>query len=174
MAESAHSSGTLSGTEPSMRSELKVFHAQLAKQGLRRTSQRDLILEVFLKCKGHLCVDEVTRLVKQEDPSVGQATIYRTLKLLSACGLAREITFDDGRTRFERQYRRANHDHLICTRCGKSVEFISRELEELQKVLAKTGKRNRDRTPLVRIRVLGKRSMKELRSYLSKKQARAK
>ena len=115
-----------------MRGELKVFHAHLEKSGLRKTKQRDVILETFLESEGHLSVDEMYDLVKKRDPSVGHTTIYRTLKLLAASGLAREITLADGKTRFEKQYRRARHDHLICTQCGKSVEFVNKELEQLQ------------------------------------------
>lgn len=121
-----------------MRAELKVFHAHLEKQGLKKTSQRDLILQTFLESEGHLSVDEMYDLVKQRDSSIGHTTIYRTLKLLSACGLARELTLADGKIRFESQYKRARHDHLICTRCGKSVEFINQELDTLQKRLGRS------------------------------------
>ena len=58
--------------------------------GLRRTSQRDLILEIFLSTEDHLTSEDLHNLVHKKDPSVGLTTVYRTLKLLTEAGLARE------------------------------------------------------------------------------------
>ena len=67
------------------------------------------------------------------NPRVGYATVYRTLKLLKECGLAAERHFDDGQARYEAVEGEAqHHDHIICERCGKIVEFASQELERLQ------------------------------------------
>lgn len=120
-----------------MQSALKVFHDHLERKGLKKTSQRDLILETLLESEGHLSADELYNMVRRRDPSVGHTTIYRTLKLLLACGLAHEARFPDGKLRFEKQYKRARHDHLVCTRCGNSIEFFNREMEELQERLSK-------------------------------------
>jgi Fur family ferric uptake transcriptional regulator len=75
-------------------------------------------------------------LVKKKDSSVGQTTVYRTLKLLSEAGLAREVRFGDGRTHYEHHYNHEHHDHMICTECNKIIEFYSSELEAMQDEIA--------------------------------------
>ena len=122
-------------SEP-MSEEQEVFLRHIQKKGLKRTAQRDLILDVFLRCEEHLSNEDLYRLVKQEDPSVGQTTVYRTLKLLTEAGLAREVRFGDGRTHYEHQYKHQHHYHMICSECGKIIEFFSAELEAMQDAMA--------------------------------------
>lgn len=122
-------------SEP-MSEEQEVFLRHIQKKGLKRTTQRDLILDVFLRTEEHLSNEDLYRLVKQEDPTVGQTTVYRTLKLLTEAGLAREVRFGDGRTHYEHQYKHEHHDHMICSECGKIIEFFSAELEAIQDAMA--------------------------------------
>jgi len=122
-------------SEP-MSEEQEVFLRHIQKKGLKRTTQRDLILDVFLRSEEHLSNEDLYRLVKQEDPTVGQTTVYRTLKLLTEAGLAREVRFGDGRTHYEHQYKHEHHDHMICSECGKIIEFFSAELEAIQDAMA--------------------------------------
>jgi Fur family ferric uptake transcriptional regulator len=122
-------------SEP-MSEEQEVFLRHIQKKGLKRTTQRDLILDVFLRSEEHLSNEDLYRLVKQEDPTVGQTTVYRTLKLLTEAGLAREVRFGDGRTHYEHQYKHQHHDHMICSECGKIIEFFSAELEAIQDAMA--------------------------------------
>jgi Fur family transcriptional regulator, ferric uptake regulator len=119
-----------------MSEEQKVFLDHIQKKGLKRTSQRDLILDVFLRTEAHLSSEDLYRLVQKEDSNVGQTTVYRTLKLLSEAGLAREVRFGDGRTHYEHNYKHQHHDHMICSSCGKIIEFFSAELEALQDAMA--------------------------------------
>src|SRR6266850_3060474 len=119
-----------------MTEEQEVFIQHIQKKGLKRTSQRELILDVFLRTERHLSNEDLYRLVQEEDPSIGQTTVYRTLKLLSEAGLAREVRFGDGRTHYEHNYKHQHHDHMICSECGKIIEFYSAELEALQDAMA--------------------------------------
>ena len=116
--------------------EQQVFLAHIQKQGLKRTSQRELILDVFLNTEEHLSSEDLYQLVKKQDPTVGQTTVYRTLKLLTEAGLAREVRFGDNRTHYEHNYKHQHHDHMICSECGKIIEFYSAELEALQDQMA--------------------------------------
>jgi Fur family transcriptional regulator, ferric uptake regulator len=116
--------------------EQEVFLKHIQKKGLKRTSQRDLILDVFLRTEEHLSNEDLYRLVQKEDPGVGQTTVYRTLKLLTEAGLAREVRFGDGRTHYEHNYKHQHHDHMICSECGKIIEFYSAELEAIQDAMA--------------------------------------
>jgi Fur family ferric uptake transcriptional regulator len=114
--------------------EMLVEHLQNA--GLRRTAQRDLILETFLRTEDHLTSEDLYNLVKRIDPGVGHTTVYRTLKLLTEAGLAREVRFGDNKTYYEHHFNHEHHDHMICTSCGRVIEFYSPEIEALQDQMA--------------------------------------
>src|ERR1043165_2713332 len=81
--------------------EKQVFREHIEAQGLRRTVQGDLILEIFLSTEEHLTSEDLYRLVTQQDPTVGHTTVYRTLKLLTEAGLPREVRFGDNKTYYE-------------------------------------------------------------------------
>jgi Fur family ferric uptake transcriptional regulator len=109
-----------------------ILHRHLKGVGLKHTEQRDTILRTFLETREHLSTDELHRLVKKQDPKIGFTTVYRTLKLLAECGLASEVAFHDGIARYEHQYNRRSHHHMVCTECGSSVEFFSPEVDGLE------------------------------------------
>lgn len=119
----------------------EVLKGYIAKHGLKTSRQRELIAEVFFGAGGHLSIDELLDRVRHTDARVGQATVYRTMKLLTKCGLAEARQFGDGHTRYEPALdTREHHDHLICTSCGKIVEFHNTQIEQLQtRVAAKHG-----------------------------------
>jgi Fur family transcriptional regulator, ferric uptake regulator len=108
-------------------------------EGLKSTRQRDLIVDEFLRCRGHVSIEELLRRVRRRHPRVGYVTVYRTLKLLAAADLAVPRQFGDGQTRFEvaDQVTRRHHDHLICTDCGLIIEFNQAEIERLQDEVAR-------------------------------------
>ena len=116
--------------------EKELFQHHIQRAGLKRTAQRDLIVDVFLNTEDHLSSEEMSRLVRAKDPSIGQTTVYRTLKLLTEAGLAREVRFGDGLTRYERNHKFPHHDHMICTECGSNIEFFSAELRAIQEAIA--------------------------------------
>lgn len=119
-----------------MTEEQEVFLKHIQKEGLKRTAQRDLILDVFLQSEGHVSGEDLYQLVREKDPTVGQTTVYRTLRLLTDAGLAREVRFGDGRAHYEHNYKHQHHDHMICSECGKIIEFYSPELEAIQDAMA--------------------------------------
>jgi len=113
-----------------------AFRKYLAQEQLKSTRQRDLIVEIFAKLEGHVSVDELLAEVKRSDPQLGYATVYRTLKLLVDSGLAASRSFEGGRTRYETRGLE-HHDHMICQRSGKIIEFRNDKIEELQEKLAR-------------------------------------
>jgi Fur family ferric uptake transcriptional regulator len=121
--------------EDVVREEREVFANYLAKNRLKRSDQREAILSVFLRSERHLSVDDLFQLVRKRHPEVGRTTVYRTLKLFQAAGLASELQFE-GKSRFERDYKRKHHDHFICRSCGDIIEFSSPEIEALQDQVA--------------------------------------
>lgn len=119
-----------------MQAAREQFFNYLAQQKLKFTSQRALIFDIFWNIKDHVSPEELYGLVKEKDPSVGQATVYRTLKLLSDATIAREVDFGDGVSRYEPSFGQGHHDHLICKKCGKNVEVVDERIEALQEELA--------------------------------------
>jgi Fur family ferric uptake transcriptional regulator len=117
------------------REEKEVFAAYIAKNRLKRSGQREVILDTFLRSERHLSVDDLHQMVQKRRPDIGRTTVYRTLKLLQAAGLAQELALD-GQSRFEREYKRAHHDHFICKSCGDIIEFSNPEIERIQDEIA--------------------------------------
>jgi Fur family ferric uptake transcriptional regulator len=118
--------------------ETEIFTSFLRQKGLKKTYQKDLILETFLNTDGHLSVDDIYALVKKRDRKVGIVTVFRTLRSIAECGLAREISLGDGLKRFEHSHKHPPHHHIVCTGCHKVIEYASPELDELQnKVLGR-------------------------------------
>jgi Fur family ferric uptake transcriptional regulator len=115
--------------------EKEVFAAYLAKNRLKRSEQREVILDTFLRSHRHLSVDDLFQLVQKRRSDIGRTTVYRTLKLLQAAGLAQELALE-GRTRFEREWKREHHDHFICRSCGEIIEFSNPEIERIQDEVA--------------------------------------
>ena len=118
------------------REEKEVLAAHLARHGLKRSAQREVILEAFLKAGRHVSVEELLRIVKRRRADVGRTTIYRSLKLFKDAGLASELTYG-GEARFEPLWNRDDHDHFICGSCGEIFEFKSPEIERIQENIAR-------------------------------------
>jgi Fur family transcriptional regulator, ferric uptake regulator len=117
--------------------EKTVFEEFLAGKNLKHSKPRESILDTFLAIEKHVTVQELWNAVRKKYPTIGFATVYRTLRLLVESGLCRELHFEDGTTRFEHLYGHTHHDHIICTRCGKLVEVVDLEIEHLQEELMK-------------------------------------
>lgn len=125
-----------SAEAPNLEHFRALLHDHMVKRGLRSTDQRRLIVETFFKVPNHISIEELLAKVRQQDSRVGYATVYRTLKLLTECGVAFERKFGDGLTRYELADESSHHDHLICVDCGKIIEFEEPQIEELQERIA--------------------------------------
>ena len=112
-----------------MQDEISIFEDFLRTQRLKHSKPRRDIVDVFLASEGHLTAHELYQQVKEHNPSIGFATVYRTLRLLEECGLARTMDYGDGTLRYEPN--RFQHHHIICTDCNRTIEFLSPELEAL-------------------------------------------
>lgn len=107
---------------------------------LRPTRQRRKILDIFLRTKGHLSAGQLYYLMRKRGIKVGSSTVYRTLKLLVDSEIARKIELGDREAFFEHEASHAHHDHLVCTKCGKSIEFMNPTIEKLQEKIAREKK----------------------------------
>ena len=122
-------SGTAEHDVEQLRTRLNEY---MSKHGLRSTEQRRVVTEMFFATEGHLSIEDLLDKVRIEEPRIGYATVYRTLKLLKECGLAFERHFGDGVSRYEVAWEDEHHDHLICTECEKIIEFEDDAIEKLQ------------------------------------------
>jgi len=116
--------------------QMSAFHTRLKDRGLKSTSQRDDIARAFFEIGHHISAEELYAEVKKRNPHVGYATIYRTLRLLKECELVQERHFDEGQARYESVSER-HHDHFICEKCGKIIEFENESIERLQELVAR-------------------------------------
>lgn len=110
---------------------MEAFYDRLQEAGLKSTRQRDLIVERFFWLDKHISADELLEDVREHQPRIGYATVYRTLKLLVEQGFALPKDFGDGQTRFDPIHNQdPQHDHLICVDCRKIIEFNDDALNE--------------------------------------------
>ncbi len=113
-----------------------AFVDRLRPAGGKRSSKRDLVVNVFLRQEGHLSADDLVDLLRREGHKSSRATVYRTLQWMVDAGIARKVDFGDGRFRFEHSYRQPRHFHLICKSCNRSSEFLSSDVESLLEEIA--------------------------------------
>lgn len=117
-------------------SKKEIFRDYLASQGLKSTTQREIILKEFLRSDAHPSTEELYLRVRKKNPQIGYATVHRTLKLFADCGIATIRNFGDGTTRFESITEDEHHDHLVCSSCGLIIEFEDDQIEKLQQKVA--------------------------------------
>lgn len=127
---------TRTADEQFVKEKEAAFLEFIQAKGLKTTRQRSTIVQVFFRLHGHISVEELLREVKQVNPRIGYATVYRTLHLLVESGLVEERRFGDGLARYEGRNEVEHHDHMICLECGKIREFSHPRLLELQEKLA--------------------------------------
>ena len=110
-------------------------------KGVRLTDQRKVIAKVMSDSKekygskDHPDVDELHKRVTLIDNKISIATVYRTVKLFEEAGIIERHDFREGKSRYE-PLTEEHHDHLIDINTGEIVEFVDRDIEELQKKVA--------------------------------------
>jgi Fur family transcriptional regulator, ferric uptake regulator len=115
---------------------LERFRRYLRDHRLPVTRPRDFVAETVFLSDDHLSVDAIQRRLKERGVRVGTATVYRTLDVLVQSGLVRAHDFGEGYKRYEPMPAQAHHEHLVCVRCGRVVEFANERLERMLPVLA--------------------------------------
>jgi Fur family transcriptional regulator, ferric uptake regulator len=113
-----------------------AISARLKHRGLKHSAVRDAVIEEFLRAGGHVSIDQLLERVRARVPSIGYATVYRTLRLLVETGFAAERDFGGAHALFEPADTH-HHDHVVCVRCGAVQEFEDAEIERLQEKAAR-------------------------------------
>lgn len=109
----------------------------IKKAGLKVTLPRMKILEI-LENNGmrHMSAEDIYKVMLESDEDIGLATIYRVLTQFEAAGLVVRHHFESGQAVFEIN-EGEHHDHLVCVKCGKVVEFMDETIERRQREIAK-------------------------------------
>lgn len=128
---------------------VEAFVAYLRDHNLPVTQQRMDIARVLLASERHLSVEDVAAELKARGRDAGLATVYRTIELLVRSGLVVERDFDEGFKRFEPARDVPQHEHLLCTSCGRVTEFRDERLERITTLVAETHGHRRQRHRLV-------------------------
>ena len=119
---------------------MQILKETLRKEGLRYTKQRQEIWNELRSSGEHRDADEILFTLRKRGLKISRATVYRTIDVLVKNNLIDKLEIGDGRARFEYNDKYLHHDHLICTSCGKIIEFHNNEIERLQTKIAKQNK----------------------------------
>jgi Fur family ferric uptake transcriptional regulator len=121
--------------DPAIRERIYEY---LTSKGLRKTVQRDAIIEAAFNTTEHYTAEDLLILARKVEPSVSRATVYRTLPLLVECGVLKEMDFGRDHKFYDPNYiDHPGHNHLICVDCSKIVEFEDRNIDTLENCISK-------------------------------------
>jgi len=113
-----------------------VFREYLRDRGLKYTEERQALLQAVMRTDEHFEAEQMFFGLRQKGSRVGKATVYRTLKLLVECGIVKEVHFSNKQVHYEHTYGQDPHDHMVCRRCGRIVEFDAGDVVKLRTILA--------------------------------------
>lgn len=117
-----------------MQVKFNAYCKKLQEGSYKITPQRQIILKTLIDhAEKHLSAEELHFVVKQKDPEIGLATIYRSLDIFTDLDILHKIDFGDGCDRYELSDNEAhNHHHLICIKCGRIIEVNDDLLDTLE------------------------------------------
>jgi Fur family transcriptional regulator, ferric uptake regulator len=111
------------------------WKVKFTEEGIRFTQAREAIMEVLTRSSKHMSAEDIYVILRDIQPSIGFATVYRTLDLLTKMGMVIKLDFGDGRARYEIVAEdKTPHYHLICSSCGRVTEDYGEEgkMEEMK------------------------------------------
>ncbi len=123
-------------TDEGIQTAENIFREYLRDRGLKYTPERQHLLREVLSNDEHFEAEQLLIALRQAGKRVAKATVYRTLPLLVNCGIVRQIQFGDKLTRYEHTFGQDPHDHMVCRRCRRIIEFDSADVLRLRTVLA--------------------------------------
>ncbi|MCL4540357.1 MAG: transcriptional repressor [Bacteroidetes bacterium] len=120
-----------------METARQKFEDYLREENYRVTPERFEVLDAVMATSGHFDADELFLTLKKNGSKVSRATVYNTLDILEECELVFKTRLKDHGSRYEKAFGRSHHDHLVCVKCGKIVEFVDDGIEQAQQAIAK-------------------------------------
>lgn len=121
-------------------SESHRFEALLAEQGLKLTFERKHIFEEVAGLKHHFDADSLYERFKTKGLRISRDTVYRTIPLLLESGVIQKSVGEGKREFYEPTGSKGHHDHMVCVRCGKIIEFHCQEIEQMQEKVCRDHK----------------------------------
>lgn len=112
--------------------ERAQFAEFLKRKGLKTTRERAALFDEIFSTHRHFDAEDLVLRMRERGKKISRATVYRTLELLHECGLVGRVRLNEEKYRYERLRKGEHHDHLVCTGCGKVIEFVEPRIEELQ------------------------------------------
>jgi Fur family ferric uptake transcriptional regulator len=110
----------------------KIFKEYLGRNDYKLTAQRKVILKAAKELKGHFDADKLYHEAHHINKSVSRASVYRTIHLLLEAGFIIETTGNQSKTSYENVSEGSDHDHLICVKCGRIIEFKNDKISKLE------------------------------------------
>jgi Fur family transcriptional regulator, ferric uptake regulator len=115
--------------------ERGLFGEFLKRKGLKTTRERTALFDEIFSTHRHFDADDLVLRMREKGKKISRATVYRTLELLTECGLVGRVRLNEEKYRYERLQKGEHHDHLVCTSCGRIIEFVEQRIERLQDVV---------------------------------------
>jgi Fur family ferric uptake transcriptional regulator len=113
------------------------FFGYLKERGLKWTPEREKVFEEAFRMEGHFEADDLAYRLRKKGSRVSKATVYRTLPILVEAGLIKEVIHGEKHLHYEHVHEGERHDHLICLKCGKIVEFKKGSLRKIEEEVCK-------------------------------------
>jgi Fur family ferric uptake transcriptional regulator len=109
-----------------------LFFNYLKQQGLKWTSERERVFQEASAMEGHFEAEELAYHLRKKGSRISKATVYRTLPLLVKSGFIKEVIHGEKHLHYEHVHDEDRHDHLICLKCGKIIEFKEPALRKIE------------------------------------------